>query len=192
MADKIAIRKALKSKKPSFRKQDSHKKLKLSRAWRKPRGLQSKVRLKKRGYVMSVSKGWKSPRDVRGLTPEGQIKRKVYRVAELEGIDAKKEAVEIASSVGTKKRIMIIEEALKKGAEILNVKDPKKFLDDINAEIKKKRESRDKKQKEREKKQEKKVAEAKKKEKKEEKDVSAEEKQKEEKKEKDKVLTQAR
>jgi large subunit ribosomal protein L32e len=193
MKEKLEIRKNLKRKKPTFSKQDAHKKLKLSSKWRKPRGLQSKMRLKKRGYRRSISVGWKSPADVKGLMPNGLVKKTVNNVSQLAGVDAKTDIVEIASPVGLRTRLMIIEEALKKNIQILNVKDPKKFLEDAQKEIKARKDLKEKKKKDRDTKKEKKAAEKKKKdeeEKKKDEGQTEEEKKEDEKKEKDKILTQ--
>ena len=42
MADLLKLRKRIKKKKPRFVRQDSHKKPKLKKKWKKPKGLQSK------------------------------------------------------------------------------------------------------------------------------------------------------
>jgi len=111
----------------------------------------------------------------------------------LEGLDAKKQVIEIKSTVGLKKKLQIIEEAVKKGINVSNVKDPKKFLEETKADIKSKKEEKEAKKKARDSKKEKKAEEKKKKEEKEKKaaeEKTEDEKKEEEKKEKDKVLTQ--
>ena len=193
MSEALEIRRNLKRKKPVFSKQDAHKKSKLSKSWRKPRGLQSKMRLKKRGYRRSVSTGWKSPAEVKGLTRDGLEKIMITNVSQIESIDPKKQAVEIVSSVGLKNKLVIIEEAVKKNIKITNVKDPKNFLEETKTEMKAKKQTKEKKKKARDSKKEKKAAEKKKKEeeeKKKEEEPTAEEKKAEEKKEQDKILTQ--
>ena len=54
----------MKKKKPKFIRQDAHKKGRLAKKWRKPKGLQSKMRLCKKGYRKRISKGYKSPKEV--------------------------------------------------------------------------------------------------------------------------------
>ena len=69
--DYLSLRKVIKKKKPKYSRQDSHKKAKLGDKWRKPKGIQSKMRLHKRGYKRSPEVGFGSPKSVRGLSPEG-------------------------------------------------------------------------------------------------------------------------
>ena len=64
-------RSVIKKKKPNFIRQDAHKKKRVGTSWRRAKGIQSKVRLNKRGYVKSVSQGYRSPKSVRGTTPSG-------------------------------------------------------------------------------------------------------------------------
>ncbi len=69
--DLLNIRNMLKKRKPVFLAQDWYKRKRIRRRWRRPRGLQSKMRLQKRGKPAVVSSGWRSPRAVRGLTRQG-------------------------------------------------------------------------------------------------------------------------
>lgn len=189
----IPLRKAMKAKKPVFRRQDSHKKKRLGTGWRKPKGIQSKVRLCKKGYCKSVNPGYGSPKQVAGLSREGLIKVNVACVNDLETIDNIKQGVIINSSVGNKKRIEIMKAAKDKNIMILNIKDPEKYAAKIADEIKKKKEDKLNKQKEKQDKA--KEKEDKKKEKLEtklEKEETEEEKKEKAKKEKDKILTSKR
>jgi len=190
MKDLIIKRKAMKAKKPIFRRQDSHKKSRLGSGWRKPKGLHSKVRLCKKGYCRSVSTGYGSPKNVAGLSREGLVKVNIASVNDLNIIDNKIQGVIINSSVGNKKRLDIIKTAKEKNIMILNLKDPEKYAAKIEDAMKKKRQDKDSKKKEKEMKA--KEKEEKKKEKLEakiEKEETGEEKKDREKKEKDKILT---
>lgn len=190
------MRKNIKKKKPFFARQDSHKKKKLGTKWRKPRGLHSKIRLCKKGYRRSVSKGYKSPLPVRGLHPSGLKEIKVMSVKNMEGIDKEKEGVTIAGNTGLKKKMDIVKNAIEKSITILNIKDPTKFLKETEEGIKKKKGEKEKKLSDKEKKRkekEEKAAEKKKKKdgaeekKKDETEVEVKEEE-EKKKEKDKLL----
>ena len=105
-----------------FTRQDAHKKAKLASNWRKPRGLQSKVRLKRRGYVRPVSAGYgkKDRHLVKGLEPVV-----VHTAAELEGLDTKKHGVIIAAKLGSKKREALLTAA--KAFTVLNLDIEKKL-----------------------------------------------------------------
>ncbi len=159
--DHITTRKDLKRKKPEFRRQDSHKKKRVSRTgYRRPKGLQSKVRLNKRGYVKKVTPGYGSPSDVKNMDPKGLFPFIVENKSQLDTLDSSREGAIIASSVGERKRIEIMQEALSKKITLLNVKDPEAYIKDIQDRLKEKKETRkhlkaEKKKKEESKKQEK-------------------------------------
>ena len=83
----LEIRRRIKSRKPEFIRQDYHKKPGLKRKWRKPKGLHSKLRLNKRGKYKKVSKGYRSPWQVRGLHKTGLEERIVNNIKQLDGLD---------------------------------------------------------------------------------------------------------
>ena len=60
------------------------------------------------------------PKIVRSRHPSGFIEVLVHNVKELEGIDPKRYAIRIASTVGRRKRIEIIKMADKLGIKVLN------------------------------------------------------------------------
>ena len=177
----LNLRKVLKAKKPRFTRQDSHKKPRLGTKWRRPKGIDSKMRLKLRGYKRSVTKGWKSPKKVRGLTREGQTFVKINRIRELEGLDAKTHMVVISSAVGLKNKVEIVKKAKELGLKILNVRDAEQFLKKVEAKLKEKKLHKEKLSKEKEKKKEEKEKIAAEKEKKEEKKEEEAEKKTEQK-----------
>ena len=116
----LRVRERQKSKKPSFRRYDSHKKKKVSESWRRPRGLQNKLRrhvAAKGGWVKS---GYGSPKTVRGLHPCGLEEVLVCNLKDVEGIDPELQAVRISGTVGAKKRIDIKEKAKELGLKVLN------------------------------------------------------------------------
>jgi large subunit ribosomal protein L32e len=147
----LEIRKRLKKKKPRFTKQDAHKKAKLSPAWRRPRGSDSKMRRGQRGYRRSVEVGWGSPRQVKGLHVSGLEQVVVFNPWQLSKLDPTQHGIIIGAAVGTKKRVSIAKEAMRKGITILNIKSPQQFLQDVEEKIKKKSEEKKKKLTEKEK-----------------------------------------
>ena len=106
----LNTRKQQKSKKPTFKRTDSHKKKKLDENWRRPRGLQSKV----------VQVGYGSPKAVRGLHPSGFEEVMVRNPDDLQPIDPSYQAARIARTVGVRKRQMIEEIAKSREIKILN------------------------------------------------------------------------
>ena len=176
----LEVRERLKGRKPEFIRRDFHKRKRLKRNWRKPTGLDSKVRRRLKGRQMRISQGYRSPRKVRGLHKSGLMQVRVCSLKDLEGLEPKKECIVISSAVGAKKKLEILNKAKSSGFNIVN--------SNVEAHIKKVQEriSSGKKKKEEKKNeiQETKAKEEKIPEKAEEKDVNDAGK-----KEKDKVLT---
>jgi len=106
--------------KPAFRRQDYHKKKRTPESWRRPRGGLSKQRRGVKGKGPKVEAGYRSPRAVRGKHPSGFEEVHVETPDDLEGVDADREAVRIASSVGARKRERIEELAEDAGVRVLN------------------------------------------------------------------------
>ncbi|ALV61938.1 LSU ribosomal protein L32e [Thermococcus sp. 2319x1] len=120
----LRIRAKLKRKKPRFLRQEWWRfpKFKNDPKWRRPKGIDSKMRLKLKGKARSPSIGWSSPKAVRGLHPSGYEEVLVHNVKELETIDPTRQAARIARTVGKKKRLMIIERAKELGIKVLNAR----------------------------------------------------------------------
>jgi large subunit ribosomal protein L32e len=118
----LKIRAQLKRKKPRFLRQEwwRYPKFKNNPKWRRPKGIDSKMRLKKKGKARSPSIGWSSPRAVRGLHPSGYEEVLVHNVKELETIDPARQAARIAGAVGARKREMILARAKELGVKVLN------------------------------------------------------------------------
>ena len=142
MTDLLALRKAIKSKKPDFVRQDSHKKVRLGDAWRKPKGLHSKMRHKSAGHMSVVSVGWGSPAEVSGLHPSGLLPVLVHGLGDVARMDAKKEGAIIGAGVGDRRKIALVDALLKKNVTILNLKDAKGFAARIADGLKKRKESK--------------------------------------------------
>jgi large subunit ribosomal protein L32e len=145
----IDHRKKIKAKKPTFSAQDSHKLKRIKPRWRRPKGLQSKMRLKHTGYHSHISHGWRSPVSVRGQTKDGLFPIIVHKATDLTVIDNKTQAVIIASSVSSKNKIMIYEKAKEHGVLVLNRK-----IDKLPAKIEEVKQQKEKIKKEREEKKE--------------------------------------
>ncbi|MGV8150989.1 MAG: 50S ribosomal protein L32e [Candidatus Woesearchaeota archaeon] len=187
----LEVRKEKKSKKPEFVQQDYHKKKRLSKKWKRPTGLQSKMRHQFRGYNARVKQGWRSPVLVRGFHGKGLESVLINNVLELSKV-RKDQGIIIGSKVGLKKRLDIIAKAEELKLVILNIKPE---IVRKKAESMKKQKDEDKKVKDEKKKKtiedslKKAEKNAEKKKKSEEKsEISEDEKKSEEKKEKDEVL----
>jgi len=109
-----------KKKKPRFIRQQLWQFKKLDDVWRRPRGRHSKQRRHFKYRPPMPRIGYASPKKVRGLHPSGFKEKLVYNVKDLEKIDASKEAIRIAHTVGKKKRMEIIAKADELGIKVLN------------------------------------------------------------------------
>jgi large subunit ribosomal protein L32e len=185
----LQSKKAMKAKKPGFVRQDAHKKFRLRPCWRKPKGLQSKMRLKRSGYRRTVEVGYGSPSALRGLTNEGLLAVAVSNLADLKKIEGGMGAL-VPKGVGQKKRVSIAKRASELGIKVFNIKNIEEYLKSANEMLQKRREEKKKhiKEKEKRKEEREKKAVEKKKEDLAEK-LTDEEKKEKEKKEREKILT---
>lgn len=116
----LELRKKIKSKKPDFIRYESWRYKRVKPNWRKPKGIDSKVREKRKSWVKMPDIGYRSPKIVRGLHPSGFEEILVYRPKDLEKLDPTKHAVRIAHTVGTRKRLAILEKAEELELVVLN------------------------------------------------------------------------
>lgn len=123
----LKLRKEMKARKPEFVRQDAHKVKSLERKWRKPKGIHSKMRHKFKGYRKLVSKGYKSPADVRGLSGKGMEMILINNTDDLQKLNAKTQAAVIAKTVGMRKKLAIVDKANEMNIAITNLKDQKDF-----------------------------------------------------------------
>jgi large subunit ribosomal protein L32e len=126
----LEIRKRIKSKKPEFVRQESWRYKRLKENWRRPKGIDNKMRRKIKGWPQTVNTGYRGPKAARGLHPSGYEEVLVYNVDDLKKVDPKTQAIRIAHTVGKKKRAQILTEAKKKKRiVILNVKEVKEVAE---------------------------------------------------------------
>ena len=116
----LKTRKRVKKNKPEFARSESWRYVKLKKNWRRPRGLDHKMRRKIKGWPATVNTGYKGPKVARGLHPSGYREVLVHNPADLSNIDPKFEAARIAHTVGRRKRVQIVAEAKKLEVFILN------------------------------------------------------------------------
>lgn len=119
--ERLRLRKQIKRRTPEFLREEWFRYKRIPKNWRKPDGISSKMRINLKYRPSKVRVGFRGPKEVRGLHSSGFEEVIVYNVNDLEGIDPKKQAVRIGSSVGTKKRIDIEKKAEELDVRILNL-----------------------------------------------------------------------
>lgn len=114
-----------KSKKPKFERHESWRYVRLKENWRRPRGLDNKMRIRFKGWPPRASIGYRGPKIGRGLHPSGLEKVLVHNPEQLKEIDRMTQAVQIAHTVGKKKRTRILADVRKRKLTVLNIKAAK-------------------------------------------------------------------
>lgn len=125
LAKVLRARAKAKKKKPNFARQESWRYDRLKENWRRPRGIDNKMRRKIKGWPPTVNVGYRGPKAARGLHPSGYEEVLVHNVDELQKVDPKTQAVRIAHTVGKKKRVQILTQARKKKIIVLNLGEAK-------------------------------------------------------------------
>lgn len=117
----LRLRRRIARREPAFVRIDQwrYKRIEDS-GWRRPRGLDNKIRQQRKGWPPRVKPGYRKPAAVRGLHPTGFVEVLVRRPQDLDVLDPKVHAVRIASAVGLKKRLEIVKVAGERGFLVLN------------------------------------------------------------------------
>ncbi len=88
--------------------------------WRRPKGNDNPMRLKKKGHPPVVSIGYRTPKVIRGLHPRALRPVVIHNVGELEGLNPSEVILYIGRTVGRRKRIEIVNKARELGFVIAN------------------------------------------------------------------------
>ena len=115
------IRKQIKKRTPNFLREEWFRYKRLSKNWRRPDGITSKMRINLKYRPNKVRVGYRGPKDVRGFHSSGFEEVLIHNIKELQDIDNKIQAIRIGSTVGIKKRLEIQKEAEKLEIRILNI-----------------------------------------------------------------------
>jgi large subunit ribosomal protein L32e len=116
----VAQRAQVSETRPRFIRQESWRYVRIHPEWRKPKGVDNKVRRQDKGWPSLVRVGYRGPADARGLHPSGHYESIVHRPADLEGLVPGRDVARIGRTVGAKKRNMILERATELGIRVVN------------------------------------------------------------------------
>ncbi len=135
MKELMAIKSAMKKRRPSFKRQEFNKRIRLSRSsWRKPRGVDSKMREQRGGYRAIVKIGYRTPQKLRGRLANGLMEISVSTVKELNSL-AKDQIAVIPRTLGNRRRLELLKEALKSKLSISNFKNIEVKIKEIESEF---------------------------------------------------------
>ncbi|MEM3267781.1 MAG: eL32 family ribosomal protein, partial [Conexivisphaerales archaeon] len=83
----LRLRSEIAKKRPKFVRPESWRYKRLKRNWKKPKGIDNKVRLSQKGWPALVKVGYRGPKLARGLHPSGLFEKLVSNTSELAGLD---------------------------------------------------------------------------------------------------------
>ena len=119
----LSKRNRMSHKRPSFKRQNWFLYKRLGEKWRRPRGIHSKMRRHFKYRIPVVQVGFRGPASVRGLHPSGFEEVLVHNTKEVENVNPETQAVRISSTVGDKKRELIVKKADELKIRVFNRRD---------------------------------------------------------------------
>ena len=119
----LTKRNRMSHKRPSFKRQNWFRYKRLGEKWRRPRGIHSKMRRHFKYRIPVVQVGFRGPASVRGLHPSGFEEVLVHNTKEVENVNPETQAVRISSTVGDKKRELIVKKADELKIRVFNRRD---------------------------------------------------------------------
>ena len=106
--------------KPAFNRQESWRYKRVKPAWRRARGVTSKIRKEEAGWPAKVKVGYGTAAATRGRHPRGLQERLIHRLAELNGLDPKLHILRISARVGERKRLALLDEIRQRNFHVAN------------------------------------------------------------------------
>ncbi len=93
---------------------------KLETGWRKPKGIDNKSRLGRKGYLPTPNAGYRTPKKIRKIHPSGFLEILVSKPSDLEKFNQNIHAIRIRHTVGLRKKHEILRTAKEKGLKVIN------------------------------------------------------------------------
>ena len=123
-ANPLLLIKQERGKKREFKRYHSDRYMRMGTAWRKPRGLDSRMRKKHKGLPMMPGKRFRTPKITRDILPCGLREVVVNNVNDLRALTSvnRRYCATIAKAVGARTRIAIVNEAKVLGIHVTNEK----------------------------------------------------------------------
>jgi len=119
----LSKRNRMSHKRPTFKRQNWFRYKRLGEKWRRPRGIHSKMRRHFKYRIPVVQIGFRGPASVRGLHPSGFEEVMINTPKEVDNVNPEAQAIRIASTVGDKKREIIVKKADKLKIRVFNRRD---------------------------------------------------------------------
>ncbi len=116
----VAKRKEVADDRPAFVRQESWRYGRIHPEWRKPKGVDSKMRRQDKGWPALVRVGYRGPVEARGLHPSGHYDVLVHAVGDLDSLVPGRDVARIGGTVGAKKRAAMLERANELGIRVVN------------------------------------------------------------------------
>jgi large subunit ribosomal protein L32e len=132
----LKIRSRINKKRPHFKRYESWRFVRIKDQWRKPRGIDNKMRTELQGWPKSVKIGYRGPAAVRGLHASGMEEVMVWNTKDLEKVDPETHVARIGGTVGGRKKETMLEKAKELKIRILNpgVTEPEDDFEDLDDE----------------------------------------------------------
>jgi len=132
----LKIRSRINKKRPHFKRFESWRFVRIKDQWRKPRGIDNKMRTELQGWPKSVKIGYRGPAAVRGLHASGMEEVMVWNTKDLEKVDPETQVARIGGTVGGRKKETMLEKAKELKIRILNpgVTEPEDDFEDLDDE----------------------------------------------------------
>ncbi len=121
----LSQRNKAKKKQPAFVVRESNFSARVKKRWRFPQGRHSPIRQVHRGRPVKPHPGYGSPKEVYGLSYSGLRPVVVHTIKELSALDVKRDGAILGRTLSKKTRLTLLRLAQEKNISLLNVKDGK-------------------------------------------------------------------